>query len=132
MTCYIYLFLVYGFDNSFLLVILFIYISMLSPFPVSHLQTPYPIPLSPDSMRVLPASDPVPPHHPGIPLHWSIEPSQNQGPLLPLMSNKAIIWTYPAGAMGPFICWWFSPSELWWGGSCWLILLFFLWGCKPL
>jgi hypothetical protein len=91
MTCYIYLFLVYGFDNSFLLVILFIYISMLSPFPVSHLQTPYPIPLSPDSMRVLPASDPVPPHHPGIPLHWSIEPSQNQGPLLPVMHNKAIL-----------------------------------------
>ena len=30
---------------------------------------------------------PLPPHHPGIPLHWDIEPSQDQGPLLPLMTN---------------------------------------------
>ena len=28
---------------------------------------------------------------PGIPLHWGIEPSQDQGCLLPLMSNKAIL-----------------------------------------
>jgi hypothetical protein len=28
--------------------------------------------------------------------------------------------------------WWFSPWELWGKVSGWLILLFFLWGCKPL
>jgi hypothetical protein len=34
-------------------------------------------------MRVLP--------HPHIPLHWGIEPSQDQGPLLPLMPDKVIL-----------------------------------------
>jgi hypothetical protein len=29
--------------------------------------------------------------HPGIPLHWGIEHPQAQGPLLSLMSNKAIL-----------------------------------------
>ena len=29
-------------------------------------------------------------YHPGIPLHWGIEPPQAQGLLLSLMSNKAI------------------------------------------
>jgi len=44
---------------------------MLFPFPVLHsLETPYPTP-TPASMRVLP--HPLPPPHPGIPLHWSIE-----------------------------------------------------------
>jgi hypothetical protein len=28
---------------------------------------------------------------PDIPLHWGIEPSQDQGPPLPLMSNKAVL-----------------------------------------
>jgi hypothetical protein len=28
---------------------------------------------------------------PGIPLHWGIEPSQDQGPLLPLVPNKPIL-----------------------------------------
>ena len=28
---------------------------------------------------------------PGIPLHWGIESSQNQGPLFPLILNKAIL-----------------------------------------
>jgi hypothetical protein len=31
------------------------------------------------------------PSHPGIPLHWGIEPLQDQEPFLPLMSNKAIL-----------------------------------------
>jgi hypothetical protein len=29
--------------------------------------------------------------HTDIPLHWSIKPSQDQEPLLPLMSNKVIL-----------------------------------------
>jgi hypothetical protein len=31
------------------------------------------------------------PHHPGIPLLWGIKPSQDQGPLLLLMSDNAIL-----------------------------------------
>jgi hypothetical protein len=54
---------------------------MLSPFPISPLKTPYPIPPPPSSMTVLPI-------HPVITLHWGIEPSQDQEPLLPLMPNK--------------------------------------------
>jgi hypothetical protein len=43
--------------------------------------------------------------------------------------------TYAVGATGHSICtpgWWFSPWVLWGLGSGWLVLLFFLWGCKPL
>jgi hypothetical protein len=61
---------------------------MLSPFPVSPLQT-FPIPLPPASMRVLPPHS-LPPLYPSIPLHWGIEPSQDQGPPLLLMPDKAI------------------------------------------
>ena len=61
---------------------------MLFPFPVSPPQTPIPSP-SPAYMRVCP--HPLPPHPPGIPLHWGIKPSQDQGPLLPLMLGKAIL-----------------------------------------
>ena len=63
---------------------------MLSPFPVSPLQTPYPIPPYPASMRVLPhPSTHSHPHRPSISLHWGIKPSQDQGPPLPLMPDKA-------------------------------------------
>ena len=46
-----------------------------------------------------PTSHPLQPHCPVIPLQWSIEPSQDQGPLLPLMPDKAILcyicgWSY--------------------------------------
>jgi hypothetical protein len=64
---------------------------MLSPFPVSLLETPYPtIPpllLWGCSSTLLPLLLPCP----GIPLHWGIKPSQDQGLFLPLMSNKAIL-----------------------------------------
>jgi len=74
---------------------------MLFPFLVSLLETPYPISPSPASLRMLP--DPrthiVLPCGPGIPLYQGIEPSEDQGPLLPLMSNKVILcyicgWSY--------------------------------------
>ena len=38
---------------------------------------------------------------PGIPLYWGIEPSKDQGPLLPLMSHRPFSATYAAGAMDP-------------------------------
>ena len=70
---------------------------------------------------------------PGIPLRWGIQPPQDQGPLLPLMPDKAILC---------YICSWshwpllvsslvdvLVPGSF--RGSGWLIL-FFLWDCKPL
>ena len=38
-----------------------------------------------------PQPHPLQPPHPGIPLHWDIKPSQDQGPLLLLMPNKSIL-----------------------------------------
>jgi hypothetical protein len=105
---------------------------VLSLFPISPLE------LSPSNLPspcfyegVPPPTYTLPPHHPGIPLHWGIKPSQDQGPLFPLMPNKAIIC---------YICNWSHKSLYVYslvgglvpGGSGWLILFFFLWGCKPL
>jgi hypothetical protein len=59
---------------------------MLPPFPVSHLQTPYPVPPNPASKRVFP--------HP--PTHSCLtsstlghKHSQDQGPSLPMIPDKA-------------------------------------------
>ena len=46
-----------------------------------------------------PSNHPLPPPYPGILLHWSIKPSQDQEPLLSLMPDKAILcyiygWTH--------------------------------------
>jgi hypothetical protein len=63
----------------FFLDIFFIYIFkcyLLSWFP---LPTPPPPPCSPTHSLLLP--------DPGIPLYWGIEPSQDQGPLLPVMTD---------------------------------------------
>jgi hypothetical protein len=76
----------------------------------------------PASKRVLP----YPPTHSHLtaltfPIHWGIEPSQDQGPLLPLMPTRSSSATYSAGAVGPSMCtcWLcFSPWELW---GVWLI-----------
>jgi hypothetical protein len=105
---------------------------MLSPFPISH---------PPNSLFHLPHScfyehvplhtHPLPPPCPQIPLYWGIKPSQDQGPLLPLMPDKAILC---------YICSWSCGSlhvYSWVGGLDpgsfgWLTLLFFLWGCEPL
>ena len=58
---------------------------MLSPFLISHLLTNPPTPASLSWHS----------------LHWGIEPAQDQGPLLPLMSNKAILC---------YICGWSHES----------------------
>ena len=53
---------------------------MLFPFLVSSLKIPYPpLPLIPKITFLLLC--------PGIPLFWGIEPSQDPGPLLPLMTD---------------------------------------------
>jgi hypothetical protein len=70
----------------FLLDIFVIDISNVIPFhgfPSENLLSHLPFPCSPTHPMLLLC--------PGILLHWGIEPSQDQGPLLPSMSDKAII-----------------------------------------
>ena len=56
---------------------------------VSHLQTPFPPPF-PCFYEGAPPTTYLPlPHHPSIPLYWGIKHSQDQGPPLPLMPDKA-------------------------------------------
>jgi hypothetical protein len=64
---------------------------MFSPFQVSPSETPYPIPHAPAYEGATLPIYPLPSSCPGIPLHWAIKHPQAQGPLLPLMSNKAIL-----------------------------------------
>jgi len=74
----------------FLLGIFFTYISNVIPFPDFLSGVPLSFPLPPASIRLFP--HPLPPiSHPGFPLHGRIEPSQDQGFLLPLMPDKAIL-----------------------------------------
>jgi hypothetical protein len=72
-----------SFSSSFffLLDTFFIYISNVIPFS----NFPSENPLSPPPP--LPPNPPTPIPGPGIPLYWGIEPSQDQGPLLPLMTS---------------------------------------------
>ena len=107
----------------FLLDIFFIYTSII-PFPGPPNLKPAilsPLPL------VLLGCSLTQPHHPRIPLHWGIESSQDQGPFLPLMTNKAILcylysWTYGSLHVYFLVGGLILGSS--WGG--WLILLFFL------
>ena len=104
---------------------------MLSPFSVSPPQTPIPSPF-PASMRVFPHPPTCsPPHHPSIPLHWGIEPSQDQGPLFLLMPDKTILcyicrWSHGSLHMYSLVGVLVPGSS---GKSGWL-MLFILWGCK--
>jgi hypothetical protein len=76
-------------------------------FPSSQVSpsgTPYTNHPSPAFMRCSPTQPRSPFFSPWLPLHWGIKSPQARGPLLPLMSNKAISATYVAGAMGPSMC----------------------------
>jgi hypothetical protein len=70
----------------FLLDILYIYTSNVIPISSFPSGNPHPILPPPASMRVLPHPPPR-----LSTLHWDIEPSQDQGSLLPLMPDKAIL-----------------------------------------
>jgi hypothetical protein len=104
----------------FLLDIFFIYISSVIPFLVSPLPespTPFSLPLL-FYEGVAPCNHPLPPPCPRFPYTGtSIDSSQGQEPLLPLIPDKAILC---------YICSW-SHVE-----SGWLILFLLLWHCKPL
>jgi hypothetical protein len=74
--------------SNFLKLYLFTF-QMLSPFPGFPSTTP----LSHTSLPCFykgahPPTDPLPPHHPNISLHWGTKPSQDQEPPLPLMPDK--------------------------------------------
>ena len=106
----------------FLLDILFTF-QMLSPFPVSPPETPYPIPTPPCSL-----THPLPLPCPGIQIH----PSQDQGRLFSLMSNKAIFcyictWSHESLHGCSFVGGLVPGSS---GITGWFILLFLLWDCK--
>ena len=94
---------------------------MLSPFLI-NLPIPSPVPF------------PLLPQHLNSSLSLVIKPAQDQGTPLPLMQIRQSSAICAAGAMGPSMCTFFVDGlvagSLW--GSDWLILLFFLWGCKPL
>ena len=82
-----------------------IYISNVFPF-LSYLppwKPPMPSP-SHCFYDSFPHQHPLPPSHTRILLHWGIKPSQNQGPLLPLMHDKG----HPLLHM--YICCWSHGS----------------------
>ena len=98
----------------------------LSCFPLKNPLSHPPSPLLTNPSTLLPCPD--------IPLHWGIESSQDQGPLLPLMFNKAILcyicsWRHESLHVYPVVGG-LDPGRS--GGTGWFILLFLLWGCKPL
>ena len=118
------------FSSFYWLLSLFTF-QMLSPFPVSPPQSPYPLhlPLWGCSLTC----PPILLQCPSIYLPWVIEPPQDQGAPLPVMPAKAIIcyissWSYGSpyvySLVGDLV-----PGSF--GVSAWLIL-FFLWRCKPL
>jgi hypothetical protein len=79
----------------------------LSSFSFQKPPTPFPFPL----LNYLP----TPTFLSNIPLHWGIEPSQDQEPLLPLMSQKSILCFIFNWSHESFMCtlgWWFSHWEL--------------------
>ena len=100
--CMVEAFFVYCCCCCCLLDILFIYISNVISFPSFHSSKPLSHPPSPCYEGAQTPAHPLLPPCPGILLHWGMESSQNQGPLLPLLSNKAIFC---------YICGW-SPGTL--------------------
>jgi hypothetical protein len=122
--------------NVSLLVILFIYISNAISLP--GFSSAHPLSHPPSACcyeGAPPYTHSLLPHCPCIPLHWGIKPSPDQRPPLPLMPGKAILcsicgWRH--GSLHVYSLVGVSFLGALWGGSVWLILLFFLCGCKPL
>ena len=59
----------------------------MSSFPSAKSLSHHPLPCFYEGAP--PPIHPLLPHCPSIPLHWGIKPSQDQGPPLPLMPDKA-------------------------------------------
>ena len=121
--------LLFFFSLLFLLDLFFIYISNVIPFPHFPSENPLSHPSSPCS-----PTHPLTLSCPGISLHWGIEPSQGQGPLLSLMTNKIILcyicsWSLESLHVYSLVGGLIPGSS---GGTGWFILLFLLWSYKPL
>jgi hypothetical protein len=104
----------------------------LFPFLDFPPEIPYPIPHSLFVRGCSPTHSPTPTSCPDILLHWIIEPSQDQEPLLPLVSDKAMLcniccWSHGSFHVNSFIGSLVPGSA---GGTSWFMLLFLLWGCK--
>jgi len=113
-------FLNYCIDFLYWLLYLFRF-QMLSPFPVSSPQIPYPIHPYPASIGML--SHPLLPNHPRIPVHWGSEPSQDQGPLLPLMPPFSSFSPFPNSSFGVPVISTRASQETSISGSCQQALL---------
>jgi hypothetical protein len=88
----VFLFFCFFFSFPFFSIRLFyfIYISNVIPFPGFPPASPLSYPPLPCFYEGAPPPNfPLLPHCPSIPLHWGIEPSQDQGPPFPLMPDKA-------------------------------------------
>jgi hypothetical protein len=81
-----------------------------------------------------PLTFPLSPHHSGILLYWGIEPLQNQESLLLLIPDNIIlcyIWGWSHGSLHVYSLVDDLVPRIS-GCTDWFILLFLLWGCKPL
>jgi hypothetical protein len=113
------------FLNSFIRYFLYLHFKCypLSWFP--PLKTSYRIPL-PLLLWGCSLTHPLPLPHPGIPIQWGIKPSQDPGPLLPLMSDKAIYcyicsWSHGSLHVYSLVCGLVPGSS---GVEVWLIDIF--------
>jgi hypothetical protein len=113
---------------------LFIYLFIIGYFMYLHFKFPsflYGNPLSHPSSPCFyegapTPTQPLPPHCPDIPLHWSIQSSQDQGPVLLLLQDNAIVcykcsWNHWSLHVYSLVgC--LVPGNS--GGSGWLMLFF--------
>jgi hypothetical protein len=117
--------------------ILFIYISNVIPFPGFPSGSPYPIPPSLCFYEVLPypsihSPTPASPPWHSPTLGHQISTGPRVSPPIDAQQGHSLLhmqlepWVPPCVLFG----WWFSPWESW--GSGRLMLLLFLWDCKPL
>jgi hypothetical protein len=124
--------------QNFIGCFIYLHFKCYSPFWFPLWKTPTAPPLScfyeGSPPPTYPPTHPLLLHCPSIPLHWGIKPSQDQGPPLQLMPDKAIlcyVCNCSHGSLHVYsLVGGLVPGSS--GGSGWLILLFFLWGCKPL
>jgi hypothetical protein len=113
----LFYFLNFYFNFTIFFDIVFIYIS--NVIPLSHSPSPC------FCEGVPPPTHPLLPPRPGIPLHWCIEPSQDQGSLLPLMPDKSsfcYIYSWSHGSLHEYsLVGVLVPGSS--GGSSWWIIV---------